>query len=261
MERAEQSYDFDSLGRDPNKPPGMSGCAKVGIGCGIALVILTIVVGIGAWYVTSHMRELGADLATAALKGALEELKIPDDQEQRIVQRIDDLGQMFKDGKIELEDVGRIVDGITKGPLIAAGMALATERAYLDKSGLDDAEKEVARISIRRFTHGAMRENIPQEEVNSVLDTISTIDAEGTRQFRSPVSDDELRAFIEAAKQAADKNEIPENVPEINFADEFDKAVDRALGIELPDTELPAEAGDSPAVESENSTAETSDEP
>lgn len=252
MEKADQNYDFDNLGRDANKPPGMSGCAKVGIGCGIAFVVLAIAVGIGVWYVAQNARELGAEFAAAALKSALEELKLPDDQEQRIFTRIDNVSQMFASGEITMEQVGQIFEGIGQGPLLSAGMALAVERGYLDKSGFDDDEKEAARIVIQRFTHGALHGTIPQPAVDSVLDTISTVDPQNnnSREFRSPISDDELREFVAAAEEAADAHEVPEEVPEVNFADEFDKAVDRALGLAPPEEVTPEEVtGEDPPVE------------
>ena len=70
---------------------------------------------------------------------------------------------------------------------------------------------------------------IPEVVVNSVLDEISTEDG-GGREFQHPVTDEQLRAFISAAKTACDVAEVPEVVAEVNFADEFDKAVDESLG-------------------------------
>lgn len=213
------------------KPPreGMSGCAKVALGCGAVLFLGAIVVGIGIWWVAANARNLAADAAAAGMKGGLEELKLPADQKQRIFDRIDEVATQFKEEEITLEEVAAIFRKISEGPLIPAGMVLVVERAYLDESGFDDEEKIAARLTIQRFTHGCVREMIPQQEIDTVLDTISE-KKNNERTFKHPVSDEELRNFITEAKQAADDASVPEEVPEVNFADEFDKAIDEALG-------------------------------
>ena len=66
------------------------------------------------------------------------------------------------------------------------------------------------------------------------------MNAQGQREFKQKLTDDEVRAFVDAAKQAADDAGVAEEVPEINFADEFDKAIDEALG----ETAMPAAAPD-----------------
>jgi hypothetical protein len=212
------------------KPPRMSGCSKVAIGCGSVAVFGILVAGIAVWWISATAREFGADLAMGAMKNGLRELKLPGDQEQRIFARIDEVTQEFKDEKITLEQVLLIFKEIAEGPLMPAGMSLVVERAYLDESGFEEQEKDAARIATRRFTHGTIRQMIPEQQGNSVLDTISSVNGEGERSFRHPITDEELRAFVAAAKQAADDADVPEDVPEVNFADEFDKAIDDVLG-------------------------------
>ncbi len=209
---------------------GMSGCAKVALGCGAIVFISLIAAGIGLWWIATNAREIGADLAGTAMKEGLKELRLPADQQQRIFERIDEVAQRFKDEKITLEEVFEMFREISEGPLIPAGMALVVDRAYLEESGFDDEEKATARVTVQRFTHGTIREMIPQAEVETVLDAISTKNNNGERTFRHPVTDEELRTFIAAAKQAADDANVPEEVPKVNFADEFDKAIDEALG-------------------------------
>jgi len=215
------------------KPPreAMSGCAKLALGCGFLLVIGAILFGIGVWWVAANARNLAADAAAAGMKGGLEELKLPADQERRIFDRIDEVARQFKEKEITLEEVGAIFKEISQGPLIPAGMVLVVERAYLDESGFDEDEKAAARITIQRFTHGAVRKMIPQRRIDAVLDTISEKkNNRDERKFKHPISDEELRTFVTEAKQAADDAKVPDEVPEVNFADEFDKAIDEALG-------------------------------
>ena len=230
-----EEFDDPDYGQKPRQA-GMSGCAKLAIGCGVLCAVGAVVAIAAVFWIAANARKLGADLATKGMKEGLKELKLPADQQQRIFDRIDDVGERFKDEEITLEEVGRIFQNIAKGPLIPAGMVLVVERAYLDESGLDDDEKAAARVTIQRFSHGAVRKMIPQAKVDEVLDTITeTKNNKGERKFRHPISDEELRAFLDKAKQAADDANVPGDVPKINFADEFDKAIDQALGDAAPD--------------------------
>ena len=218
----------DDIGRTTDKP-GMSGCAKVGLGCGTIVLITLIAAGIGLWQLANNARKIGAELAGTAMKEGLKELRLPPDQQQRIFGRIDEVSRRFINEEITLKEVGEMFKEISEGPLIPAGMALVIDRVYLDESGFDDDEKAAARATVRRFTHGTIRGMIPDDQVETVLDTISTKKKDGERSFRHPLTDDELRTFIASAKQAADDSDVSEDVSKVNFADEFDKVIDESL--------------------------------
>lgn len=227
--------DNATIGHGLVEKQGCSGCQKVIIGCGIVLLILLIAGGLFIWWLTANFRRIGADYTTKMLKQGMRELKLPADQQTRIFQRIDQISQQFKDQETTLEQVGHILEVIGESPLMPAGTALLVQRAYLDKSGLAEAEKEAARLSIRRFARGAIAKSISEEHTNEVLDLISTKDSQDNqRQFEETLTDAQLRLFIAEAKKAADEAGVAAEIPEINFADEFDKAVDQALA-DLPD--------------------------
>lgn len=221
--------DPNDFGRRPRSSGGMGGCGKVAIGCGGLVLVLLIAAGIGGWWIANNLQNVGGAVGAMLLKAGVGELKLPDAQEQRIFDRIDQLALQIQNGEISEKEGEALIRNIFQGPLFPAAMAQIVERAYLDASGLDDEEKAAARLTIRRFTHGAVREMIPEDAMNSVLDFISTRNANNERQFKDKLTDEELRAFLEAAKAAADDASVPDDVPAINFADEFDKAVDAAL--------------------------------
>lgn len=135
-----------------------------------------------------------------------------------------------------------------------AGVSLFVKRVYIRDSGLDEAEKEAAHIEIQRFARGVIDESIPEEKREAIFDMISTMDPQGNRQFKQKLTDAELRAFIEAADEAG----VPTEVPEINFADEFDKAIDEALG-QVNDTSSGRSAPGSDAQLIENSGGASTD--
>jgi hypothetical protein len=51
----------------------------------------------------------------------------------------------------------------------------------------------------------------------------------GNFQLKPTVTDEELRKFISDVKEKADKAQIAENVPEMNIAEEIEKAIDAGL--------------------------------
>jgi hypothetical protein len=233
MSESEQDFLERRDGFDERSVPqkeGLSGCAIAGIGCGIVLLLLLVFGGIAAWWIATNARSMGADIASTALKEGLKELDLPVDQQTRINARIDDVAQQFKDEKLTIEEVVQIFEKVSQGPLMPAGTALFVKRVYIRDSGLNDEEKTAAELAIQRFARGAIDGSIPEAEREAVLDTISTKDAQGQRQFKQKLTDDEVRTFIDAARQAADDAGVANEVPEINFADEFDKVVDEALG-------------------------------
>ena len=220
-----QSYDKDAV---PEKK-GLSGCAIAGIGCAVIVVAGLIAVVIGGFWVANNVRELGTDLAVTAMKEGLNELEVPDEQRERMHDRIDDVGQQFKDGKLEIEQVMAIFKKLSESPILPAGVSLFVKRVYIRDSGLDEDEKAAADIAIQRFSRGVIDNSIPEAKREAVLDMISTKKPDGNREFKQKLTDDELRDFLKAVTEAADEAGVPAEVPEVNFADEFDKAIDEAL--------------------------------
>ena len=226
-----QPAPFESQDQDhiPEKK-GLSGCAIAGIGCGVIAVLGLIGVVLSGMWVANNARELGTDFAVTAMKEGLNELEVPDDQRKRMHDRIDDVGQQFKDGKLDLQQVGAIFERLSKSPILPAGVSLFVKRVYIRDSGLDSEEKAAADIAIQRFSRGVIDGSIPEAKREAVLDMISTKQADGNRQFKQELTDDELRDFLKAVTETADEAGVPAEVPEINFADEFDEAIDEALG-------------------------------
>ena len=140
------SHDRDAV---PDKK-GLSGCAIAGIGCGIIVVLLLIASVVGAWWISKNARQLGTDIAVTAMKEGLKELDVPDDQRQRMHARIDEVGEQFKEGKLDLKQVGSIFGKLSKGPLMPAGISLFVKRVYIRDSGLDEAEQAAADLAINR---------------------------------------------------------------------------------------------------------------
>lgn len=277
-----QPNPFESQDQDriPEKK-GLSGCAIAGIGCGVIAILGIIAAIMGGLWVANNAREFGTEIAASVLKAGLNELEVPDDQRKRMHARIDDVGQQFKDGKLDIEQVGEIFQRLSESPILPAGVSLFVKRVYIRDSGLDEEEKAAADTAIQRFARGVIDNSIPEAKREAVLDMISTKKPDGNREFKQKLTDEELRDFLKAVTEAADEAGVPIEVPEINFADEFDKAIDEALGEvaggsqarneqpadenELPsdiaeDNELKSEPVDPPSVDDESPKTETQEQ-
>ena len=216
-------------------PAQSKGCRNLLLGCGCLIAVGFVIAAVGSYWVMSNWRFLAAETGSLVIKRAIRELQIPAEQRRRIDRRLDQLAQQYADGDLSDEQLGHILKVISESPLLPAASALVVERQYLDDSGLDADEKEDARREIQRFAYGSLDESISPDTVSAVLDTISERESpEGPRTFRQSLTDDELRDFVVAATEAADEAGVPAEVPEINFADEFDKAVDEALAPGTP---------------------------
>ena len=223
----ETDYSFD-----PTPPPrdGMSGCTKLAIGCGVVCVVGFIGAGVGVMWLASNAREFGAGLAAQAFKAALAKVEIPAEQREKLLRRIDDAAQKFADNEMTFDQVEKLFEALAKGPIMLAALPLAAEKNYLEKSGLSDDEKSAAHVTIKRLVYGTLHELIPRDTVVSVLETLTTENNDGSRELHENVSDQQLQAFLDAAKTAADDAEVPDDVPDVNFADEVEKVFDE-LGI------------------------------
>ena len=65
---------FDSTYESDSRMSG--GCAKVALGCGVFVLIASIMAGIGVWWIAANARQLGADVASSAMKEGIEELQL-----------------------------------------------------------------------------------------------------------------------------------------------------------------------------------------
>jgi len=99
----------------PSESTGTSGCRVVVIGCGCLTSVCLLIVVVAAAWIYNNWRSCAADLTTAAIKKGIQELRLPEDQTQRINRRLDTISEQYKAGAISDEQVVQI-----KGIQIAA---------------------------------------------------------------------------------------------------------------------------------------------
>ncbi|HEY2412178.1 MAG TPA: hypothetical protein VGM76_13640 [Lacipirellulaceae bacterium] len=200
------------------------------IGCLIVFAILLVLAVLAGVWVSQHWRGWASNFGSMAMKQMVADSGLAPDQKQAIANQIDRVADGFKTGRLSVEQMRGIMEKITQSPLMASITASAADKKYISSSGLTDAEKADGRMTVKRFASGVFNRKIDKPVMEAALAPISEEQSGGGRVGLKPiVSDDELRAFLKAAKEQADKAGIAEQVESVDAAGEFKKVVDEAL--------------------------------
>jgi len=245
-ESNEQQAGSDAAFQPPTQ--GMSGCAQAAIGFGIFAVILVCIGLAGVYWAIQNARGIAANMVTPAIQQVVSQMEIPAAQKTQISARIKELGEDFKTEKIGVKELEEILKGVAGSPIASAAATIWFTNEYITKSGLTDAEKQEATLTAKRFANGLLDKSISDKEANEVMDMISEETPDGQTNFKQTLTDKELREILLKMKSAADAAGVPADVPDINFANEFDKVVDRVLNGNTDSSGPPSSAS---AVESD----------
>lgn len=224
---------------DQPPPQQSGGCLK---GCLIVLGVLFLII-IAVVIVTAiFWRQIMGSFFYEALAAQIDASTYPAEEKEEAKAELARLREAFENKEIGIEDIGRAMTELMKSPVMTMVMANSIEQQYLNKSGLSDEEKADARITLQRFAHGIINEQIDANAAKKVMEPLGTTDADGNFQMKAAVTDEELRAFLANAKAAADEAQVAADPPEADLSDEIKRAVDAALNkvpAEAP-TEMPA---------------------
>jgi len=209
-------------------------------GCLIVGVLMLVIVGLGAWYVTTHIQQLAGSVANKVVTGALEQSELPEQEKAEIMAQVKRVTDAMSENRLSEAQFTTLVGQLTESPLFATFIVGAIEFKYLDKSGRTDEEKQNGRLSMKRAMHGLFDGQIEESQLDTALQHIGDRNNDGGWKLRDSVTDDELRAFLAAMKQLADDADIPMEVEEIDPSDELKRIIDSALNPEAADPEEPA---------------------
>lgn len=221
----------DSHYPPPNPPEqrksGWTGCL---IGCGIVfLVMLVVCVGSGVWIARNGKRIL-TDFTSDALVQTIQQVEGLEPQDKEImIAEVRRVANAYKSGQITLEKMGKIMESLAESPLIVIGIVAAADKKYIQPSTLSDEEKAAARLAAQRVARGTFEKKIRQEQLEPVLDILSTKGPNDQRQFKPQLTDEELREFTRQATQLADGAQVSNEPFQLNIGEEFKRAVDRVL--------------------------------
>lgn len=206
----------------PKKRSGCATCFVVMLGL---MFICILACGFGTWFVIKKSPDWAGNMIASAIEGS----NLTDEDKRIVTEQIDRVVDEYKSGRVTMQQLAEIAEEFSQSPLLTLTMAMATEEAYIKPSGLPKAEKELASRTLQRTARGVFEDNIDTEELNTALDFISTESTDGTRQFKSPVADSELRQMLAECKRLADEAAIPDEPYQVDVGAEFKATIDRVL--------------------------------
>jgi hypothetical protein len=235
----------DDVNYRAEKPPRGWGRTCL-VGCLWTLAVLAVVVTIFGFWAAPRLRGWFATIGSQAIKQSIQAANLPQQEKEELGVEIDRVADAFRQGQLSTEQVASILTMIAQSPLAGAIAVAVADAQYFDASGLSDDEKAAGRITLQRFTLGALDERIPEAKRDEVLALIGDKDEGGNWRLRDRVSDEELRAFLTKAQAEADAAGIEPQPPMVDLSDELKRIVDQALAD--PDALAEAMPGDVDAI-------------
>lgn len=221
---------FDADYGQPEKPARKrSKWTTCLIGClAVAAVSIVLIVLAGVW-VVRNLRGWAADGGAQAIEQGIDASDMPAAEKQDVKVQVDRVVDAFRQGRLSGEQLGRIMEKLADSPLMSMFIVSAIDTHYFAKSGLSDEEKAEGRKTLQRFVRGVIDGKIDQQAVDAVMAHIADRRPDGEWQLRNQVSDDELRAALQAAKLRADEAGIPEEPEVVDPSDEVKRIIDEAM--------------------------------
>jgi hypothetical protein len=199
-------------------------------GCLIALAVVAILVVAAVVTVMLTWKRFAAMGINAATENIVASSGLPQDQKDRILKKVHGLTDDFKAGKITNQQFADLAQSVSTSPLLPLGIALAADKKYIAGSGLTDAEKELGRVSVRRFARGMVDGVLHESDMQAPMAYISKMKGPNQYELKKTVPDEDLRRFIKELQERSDKSGVAADAAEINIADEVEKLIDKGLG-------------------------------
>lgn len=208
----------------------MSGCAKAAIGCGIATLILAIILALGAWFVAKNAKSWTAGAFASVVNQAVEQSTLPDEQKLAITNRVEHIKDEFVAGNITLEQIGQAMENLNVENLIAAGFTQAIGSGIIEQSQLSDDDKATGKQVMNRLATGVLDGNISTKQIEQAIAPIMQQSGSNKWEFKKNPTPEELQQVLENATDLADKAGIPQDVEAVDFGKRVEEAFDDALG-------------------------------
>jgi hypothetical protein len=234
---------------EPKKRSPWFGCL---IGCLVVLglgVVLAVLAGV---WVSRNWKGMAASGMSMAVNQEVDMSQLPQEEKAQVKVEFDRFFDAMGAPDASMEEMGQLMmkaQEFMEGSLLDAVVVSAAEPQLIDKSGLSDDEKAEARTTLHRLLRGSLDNDIPASDAEAALTNIANERPNNQWQLQSSVSDEKLRAFLTAAKKAADDANVPEQPGPFDPSDAVKKAVDAALSWNAPNNPGADGPGDVPPVE------------
>lgn len=231
---------------EPLPPKPRSAARTCLMGCLIAFLAMAVISVILIIWIMRNWKDWASNFGSATLKQAIEQTELPIEERDEINAQIDRIAAAFRAGQLDGVALERLVKNLVESPLMTMIAASAIDKKYIAASGLNDAEKAAAQVTLQRYLRGAIDDKFNQQQIDAAMKSVADQKGPGQWELREHVTDDELRQFLKTAQEQADAAGIPAEIEAVDPSDEFKRIVDEALA---PRGAAPAAAEDAKPIE------------
>ncbi|MGI8982670.1 MAG: hypothetical protein ACR2FY_25840 [Pirellulaceae bacterium] len=214
-------------------PPSRS-WAPCLIGCGVTGLAVLLICGGTFWYVTANFKNIATNLAASAAKQSVDASEMRAEDKKELNAQIDRVAEGFKKDKINGQELGKIMEGLTKSPLFVVLIVYGVTHEYINRPGQDADVKAEAERTLQRIARGTAEGKIKGEDLEKPFSAISQDPNQPMQpgqppQTKQQLSDEDLKKFLAELKVLADEKEIPDEPYELNVGKEVKRIVDEAV--------------------------------
>ena len=201
-------------------------------GCLIAVAIVFILLVAVLVFVVMNIRGWAAGVMQAVSEEAIKQSDLPETEKPEIIAIFDEFANSFKDGDVTWEELFEVFKDPDKSPVIAMGVVMQFEGAYVGASGLSDEEKEAAKLTLNRTAQGLASGALDWDQAGDILEPVTVHDDDGGHTLLGPskATDDQIREVIALASAAVEEAGITDEYVEIDLSEEFRKHIEDRLG-------------------------------
>ena len=157
-----------------------------------------------------------ASVVNLGLHGALTELPLPVEQKKAIIHQTDRLYEAFLEKKLDVQDMGDVVEKILQGPTLPIGAVYYAVNHQIDISQMTDEQKLAAKIQVGRMAEAGIQSKFKPDQLQPIADLLKPeVDADNpqpveievqTKQtvLKEKLTREELDQAVSHCKQIAD---------------------------------------------------------
>jgi hypothetical protein len=221
-------------GYPPYQQPPSRSWAPCLIGCGITGLVVLLLCGGTVWYVTSNFKNIAVNLVASTAKKAIEDTKMREEDKKDVIAQIDRVAEGYKKNQINEQELGKIMEGMAKSPLMMVLIVYGVTYDYINRPGQDADVKAEAERTLQRIARGTAEGTIKEEDLKKPFSSIAEDPNQQVQPGQPPqpkqqLTDEDLKKFLEDLKTLADEKAIPDEPYELNVGKEIKRIVDEAV--------------------------------
>lgn len=203
------------------------------VGCLGIILITLLVLGVGLYWLFTSGKTVITDEIRKEIISEINSSDLPPSQQTALTAEIDRITEGFQSGDISMKQMLLIMENLDQSPAMRLLALSKAKGDPLANREITPEEKEKALRIVQRFVYGVFEERIPEsaldELVNPLLENPKIDNNFEDLEFRSNISDEELKAALLKAKDYADRAGIQDTNIDPDIAKEVREVVDRIL--------------------------------